>query len=320
MSGNASFTTLVTTTLSNFGKEIFDNVVSNNALLNILQKSGNIKVVGGGRTFTHPLRHKLNSTFAARAKRDVIPLDIQDHITRSEFNVKVVDGSVALDEVELAMNAGSREKLIDLLEEVKASAEVSMSEVLGDQVFNTTAGANDLDGIPRLISTTPSLQSDVGGIDSTGNTYWRNQIYATNVTAFGTSQAGLNAMSTLYNLCLFGRQGPTCIITTKAVMTLYELSLTANARYTKMDVGDGGFKTLMYSTIPMYFDDNCPSGRMYFIDTNSMLFQVLKEANMKMTDFQQTQDQLTKSALMYIACNLTTGQRRTSGVINSITG
>lgn len=320
MSGNSSFTTLITSTLQNFGQEIFDNVVTNNALLNILQKSGNIKVVAGGRSFTHPLRHRLNDTFAARAKLTAIPLTLQDHITRAEYGIKVVDGSIALDEIELAMNAGSREKLIDLAEEMKESAIISMSETMGDQVFNTSAGANDLDGIPRLIATVPSAQTDVGGIDSTGNSYWRNQVYATAVTAFGTGQAGLNAMATLYNACLFGRQGPTCIITTKAVMTLYELSLTANARYTSMDKGDGGFKTLVYAQIPMYFDDNCPSGRMYFIDTESMLLQVLKEANMKITPMQQTQDQLTKSALVYSALNITTGQRRTSGVIASITG
>src|SRR3990167_1013736 len=310
MAGNTNFTTLITTTLQNFGKEIFDNVVTNNALLNTLKSNGNIKVVGGGRQFTHPLRHALNNTFAARARSAAIPLTVQDHITRSQWDVKVVDGSVVLNEVELAMNAGDREKLIDLAVEMKDSAVSSLSEVMGDQVFSTSVGANDLDSIPRIVSTVPTADTDVGGIDSTasGNSYWRNQVYSTAVTAFGTGQAGLNAMSTLLRNCIFGNKGPTAIFTTKAVFTLYELALTNNTRYTQMTVGDGGFHKLVYETIPVYFDDNCPANRMYFVDTTAIMLQVLRDGNFRVGEFQESETQLVKRALVWVACNITCGE------------
>src|SRR3990167_524940 len=109
MAGNTNFSTLVTTTLQNFGKEIFDNVITNNVLLNILKSSGNIKVFSGGRQFTHPLRHAQSNTFAARGQYEAIPLTIQDHITRSTWSIRIVDGSVAVSQLELAMNAGDKE-------------------------------------------------------------------------------------------------------------------------------------------------------------------------------------------------------------------
>lgn len=59
---------------------------------------------------------------------------------------------------------------------------------------------------------------------------------------------------------------------------------------------------------------------MYFIDTNSLWLQVLAQANMQVTQFQLETDQLASSALMYMAANLTTGSRRTQGVLTSITG
>ena len=53
--GNTNFNTLLTTTLANYGKEIFDAVTTNNALAFLLTDRGNIKVVSGGETFNHPI-------------------------------------------------------------------------------------------------------------------------------------------------------------------------------------------------------------------------------------------------------------------------
>jgi len=320
--GNTNFNSLATTTLQNFASEIFDNVVTNNPTLFHLKKAGNIKVSSGGRQFTHPVYYKQNQTFGAIAKMGTIDTNLQDDITRAVYDIKVIAGSIVLSTVEQAMNAGDKEKLIDYLEEKKMSAEITMAEVLGDQLFTATPGANDFDSIPRLISTTPSAQSDVGGIDSTASdqTYWRNYVYATAVTAFGTAQAGLNAMDTTLNQTTKGKQGPKIIITTSAIFTLYNLALTANVRYSKLEDGDAGFKNLLYGQLPVMFDDNCPTGRMYFIDTNALKLQVLAQGNMKMSVFQESINQLASSAKLYILGNLTCGSRRTQGVISSITG
>lgn len=324
MAGNTNFTTLISTTLQHLPKEIFSNVMTNNALLNILQQSGNIKIVPGGRQFTHPLRHKLNNTFAARSKTAVIPLTAQDHLTRSTWEIRIIDGSISLNEVELAMNSGDREKLIDLAEEMKDSAVESLTEIMGDQIFSTSVDTSvDIDSIPRIISETPTAQTDVGGITNdtaSGNSYWANQTYATTVSGFATSQEGLNAMETLLNSCIFGRRGPTVIITTKSIYGKFGLALQGNQRYTNADTASGGFRNLLYTQIPVYFDDNCPSGDLFMIDTSAIRLQVLEQMNMKIGEFKEAEAQLIKTALVSIACNLTAGERRTSGRINSITG
>ena len=324
MAGNTNFTSLISTTLQHLPKEIFSNVVTNNALLNILMQQGNVRVVPGGRQFTHPLRHKLNNTFAARSRTAVIPLTAQDHLTRSTWEVRVIDGSISLNEVELAMNSGDKEKLIDLAEEMKDSAVESLTEIMGDQVFNTAVDtAVDIDSIPRIIAETPTAQTDIGGITNdtaSGNSYWSNQTYATTVTGFATSQEGLNAMDTLLNNCIFGRRGPTVIITTKANYTRFGLALQANQRFTNADQASGGFRNLLYTQIPVYFDDNCPTGDLFMIDTTAIRFQVLEQMNMKIGEFREAEAQLIKTALVSIACNITAGERRTSGRMNSITG
>lgn len=320
--GNASYSTLITTTLQNHGREIFDAVTTNNALSWMLQKAGNIKVVSGGRTFTHPVIYKTNSSFQSYAKLGTISLPVTDAITRAEYPVKVLAGSLVLSTIDLAMNAGSREKLIDLAEEKRMEAEISMGELMGDQVWADGTGADDFDGLQFLINSSPSTQTDVGGINpsASGNSYWQNYADTSGVTAFNTSNEGVTAMNLALNSVTYGRQGPKAVFTTKTVYGLYEIGLTSNIRYAQTDLADAGFRHLQYTTLPVLFDDNCPSGNMYFVDTSSLWLQVLAQANMEVTQFQLKDDQLASSALMYLAGNLTTGSRRTNGVITGITG
>lgn len=320
--GNSNYSSLITTTLQNHGREIFDAVSTNNALAWMLKKSGNIKVVKGGRTFTHPLIYGTNSSFKSYGKYDTFDTPVTDLVTRAEYPIKVIGGSVVLSTIDLAMNAGDREKLLDLAEEKKQEAEISFSELMGDQVFADGTVANDFDGLQHLINEAPASQTDVGGIDpsASGNSYWQNYSYDSVVSAFNTSNEGHTAMNDVVLNTTFGRMGPRAIFTTKTIYGLYEIGLTSNIRYSNQEMADAGFTNLLYKTLPVMFDDNCPTGNMYFVDTDSLWLQVLAQANMQVTQFQQKDDQLFSIALMYLAGNLTTGSRRTNGVIDSITG
>lgn len=323
--GNTNYATLASTTLANFANEIFDNVITNNALANELKKSGNIKVVSGGTSFTHPVYYNKNNTFAAIGKYGTIPTDLQDPLTRAEYGIKVLAGSVVYSLVEEAMNAGDKEKLIDYLETLKMDAESSMSELLGDQLFKAAGatGDDDFDSIPEIIANSASTQTiNVGGINSSssGGTFWRNYAYTTAVTAFNTSSAGLTAFESCVNGATFGRQGPTIGITTKAIFQLYSIGLTANIRYSDTSRADAGFKNLLFATIPIMFDDNVAANYAYFIDTNSLKLQVLSQGNLKITPYVQSYSQLMARALLYLLANLTCGSRRTQAVASSISG
>lgn len=315
---NSSFDRIASETLQNHGKEIFDNITTNNALLYMLKKRDNIKTVSGGRSFTHPLFYKINTSFKSYSKLDAIDTPIMDDITRAEFPIKIVAGSLVISTFDEAANNGDREKLLDLVDTVRMAAENSMSEILGDQVWKDGSAANDFDGLQGLISDSPSTQTDVGGIDSSTYEYWRNYVSTTTI-AFNTSSAGLIAMNTMLNSTTFGRMGPKAVITTKTVYGLYELGLTSNIRYASTEMADAGFQSLQYATMPVIFDDNCPAYHMYMIDTDSLWLQVLSAGNMKVTAFEPSHNQLSRTALMYIFGNLTTGSRRTNGVLTAIT-
>lgn len=316
---NTSFDRVATVTLQNHAKEIFDNISTNNALLYMLKKRDNIKIVGGGRQFTHPLYYAINSSFKSYAKLDPIDTPLMEDITRAVYDIKIVAGSLVLSDFEEAQNNGDKEKLLDLAEEVRMAAEISMSEVLGDQVWKDGTGANDFDGLQSLIADSPSTQTDVGGINPSTYSYWRNQATTATVTAFNTASEGLTSMNTTLNNATFGSKGPRLIVTTKAIYGLYEIGLTSNIRYATTELADAGFLHLAYTTMPVVFDDNCPASHLYMVDVDSLWLQVLSRGNFRVTAFEQSHNQLSKTALMYVYGNLTCGSRRTNAVITTIT-
>lgn len=321
--GNSSFTTLITTTLQKHGVEIFDAVSTNVSLLWMLKKAGNIKVSSGGRKLTHPIIFDKNPSFQMYNKLDPITLSVTDAITRAEYDVRVAAGSIVLSTIDLAMNAGSKEKLLDYANVKRQEAEISMSELLGGTagVWGDNSPSTEFGGLQYLVTSHTSTQStDPGGISSSVNSYWQNQYYNTSITAFNTSSLGLTQLNSLLNAATFGRTGPKAIFTTKSVYGLYEVGLTSNIRYTQTELADAGFRHLMYTTMPVLFDDNCPTSQLYMIDTDALWLQVLAQANNKITQFQLKDDQLASSALMYLAGNITCGSRRTQGIISSITG
>jgi hypothetical protein len=319
---NSNFTSIIAMTLQNFSNKILDNIITNNSTLYFLQQKGNIKVVGGGRQFIEQLLYKTNSSFAARGGLDTITTPVTDAITASEWDIKVVSGSIVLPALDVAKNSGSKEKLLDYAKAKALEAEVSMGEVLGDQLYNTAVGANDFDSIARIISEDASTETiNVGGINGSASSYWRNYSYDTVVGTFNVSQNGWNAIDTSINQATFGRMGPKLMVTTKAIYTLCQLGLTSLQRYTTVpEKGSVGFKTLEYAGIPIVFDDNCPSGNLYGIDTDAIKLKVLAQGNLRQTPFQMKYDQLAEAALLYIFGNITCNSRRTNFVIDSITG
>ena len=157
--GNSSYSSAVTRTLQKHGTKIFDAISSNNALFALLKKAGNIKLSAGGRSFTHPLFNAVNSSFKTYAPLGTIDTPVVDDLTRAEYPIKVAAGSLILSTLEVAKNAGQKEKLLDYGEEIRMGAEISMRQLMGEQTFKDGSVATDFDGIPHLVNSSPSDRS-----------------------------------------------------------------------------------------------------------------------------------------------------------------
>ena len=314
MPANASWNAAQTRTQPNFGDEIFDGISTNNSLVWMLRQAGNVKIVEGGRTFAHPLIYAVNSSFGARGALDTIPTPDPDVLTNSEWNIRTISGSIVLGTLSKAQNKG-KPQIIRLLEEKKQEATISMTEVMGDQLVDGDGTGNNWDSLETIIATTNT--TTVGGIAGS-DASWQNYSAAIG-GAFNTSNNGITAIDLALRSTTFGSRGPRAIFTTSAVWGLYYVSQAGSIRYYNEELADAGFKHLNFSTLPVLWDDNIDAGRMYFVDTDSLWLQVLKDGNLVTTEFMPSVNQLMDVALMYIFGNLTTGSRRTQGVVTGIT-
>jgi hypothetical protein len=301
-------------TQPNFGDEVFDGISTNNALVWVLRQQGNLKVTEGGRTFSHPLHYALNTSFAARAHDGTVPTpDPQTH-THSEWTPRVISGSITLFKLHQSMNQG-KAVILKYLEEKKQSAIVSMTEVLGDELVDGSGTAPSWDSLETIVSSTNT--TTVGGIAGSDAT-WQNYSAAI-AGAFNTSNNGITAMDLMVRGTTFGNQSPTVIFTTSAVFGLYYISQAGNIRYYNEELADAHFEHLNFGRRPVLWDDNIDTGLMYGVNTNSTWLQVLKQGNLVTTEFIASSNQLSDTALMYLFGQLTTGNRRTNGVITGIT-
>ena len=295
---------------SNFGTEVFDGISTNNSLVWMLRQAGNIKVSEGGRTFTHPLMFALNTSFAARAHDGTVPTpDDQTH-THSEWTPAVISGSITLFKLHQAMNQG-KPVIIKYLDEKKQSAITTMTEILGDQLVDGTGTAPSWDSLETICATTNT--TTVGGIAGS-DASWQNYA-ATQSTAFNTTNAGITSMDLAVRGCTFGKDSSTAIFCTSVLYGGYYVSQAGNIRYYNEDLADAGFEHLNFGRRPVLWDDNVDTGRMYFVNTNTLWLQVLKQGNIVTTEFIQSSNQLSDIALMYLFGQLTTGSRRTNGVV-----
>ena len=302
-------------TQPDFGDEVFDGISTNNALVWMLRQSGNIKVSEGGRTFTHPLLYALNTTFAARAHDATISgADPQTH-THSEWTPAVISGRIDLFKLHQAQNQG-KAAILRYLEEKKQAAIVSMTEILGDELVDGSGTAPSWDSLETIISTTNTTTvGNIAGSDAT----WQNYADTSGVTNFGTASEGIIAMDLAVRSTTFGTKSPRAIFTTSAVYGFYYATQAGNIRYYNEELADAHFEHLNFGRRPVLWDDNIDAGRMYFVDTDSLWLQVLKQGNLVTTEFIPSTNQLSDSALMYLFGQLTTGSRRTQGVVTGLT-
>jgi len=309
-SGTNFGTAQLSRTQPNFGDEVFDGISTNNALVWMLRQSGNIKTTEGGTTFTHPLMFALNTSFAARNHDATIPTpDPQTH-THSEWNIRTISGSITLFKLHQAQNQG-RAVILKYLEEKKDSAVTSMTEILGDELVDGSGTAPSWDSLETIIADTNT--STVGGIAGSDAT-WQN-VSRSSSGAFNSSNNGITDWDFVVRNATFGTHSPRAIFTTSVVFGLYYISQAGNIRYYNEELADAHFEHLNFGRRPVLWDDNIDTGHAYFVDTDSLWLQVLKSGNMVTTEFMPSANQLSDSALMYLFGNLTTGSRRTQGVV-----
>ncbi|UGQ44968.1 phage major capsid protein [Massilia endophytica] len=313
---------IVTTTLRNRSGKLADNVTKNNALLNRLNKRGNVKPVDGGRTIVQELEYAENSTYKRYSGYETLNIQPSDVFTAAEFDWKQAAVAVSISGLEQLQNSG-KEKVIDLLESRIKNAERTMQNNLSADCYSdgTADGGKQIGGLQLLVADSPSTGT-VGGINRATWSFFRNVSYdaTTDGGAAATSANIQSYMNRVWLQLVRGTDRPDLIIADNNYFRLYWESLQAIQRITSDDMAQAGFSSLKFMDADVVFDGGyggaAPSNHMYFLNTNYIYLRPHKDRNMVPLDpdrFSVNQDAMVK--LTAWAGNMTLSNAFLQGVL-----
>lgn len=231
---------------------------------------------------------------------DKLDTDRQNVRTKMEFTPKMAYKPVVVANIETTLNQGD-EQVIDLLEAEFDSQAQSLMQVMASNLWTGTGVGNSWDSIYNAADDGTNF-STYGGLSRT--------TYPT-IKGYYLAAAGaltLAKMATAYDAVTVGNDTPDIIATTKALWSTYEslLQPTVRAGYTqngypKMNAfgmvpsaqalaGQAGFDVLFFRGTPVVKDEQVPSGKMFFINTNYFGFKGINVSGLKQVNFKKSND------------------------------
>lgn len=211
-----NFDSLFTLSLSNYQKQLFDNISTSNAFLTKLMRSGSWIGIDGGTDVKFPLMYALGEadTFSGY---DVLPVNPINGHTQSIWEWRECAIPITVSHRELRQNAQNIEPLVSAKME---QAEIGFKEFIAKLTLqgNAPLGGSVVDPrvspsngslgfvpLPSLVRVDPTTSASIGNINQSTETWWRNQTKSSTASSY---EAFLKELQGIYNDCSKGPGGP----------------------------------------------------------------------------------------------------------------
>lgn len=309
--GQANVTSLIATTLSNYGKELTDNIHRAIPLFAWLANKKRITAEGGA-TIVRPVVYSSNSTAMFYASDDVLDTSIQDSFTAAQWQWRQAAASIAVTgRIEL-QNAG-KSAVIDYAQAMIDNAMASLKEVIDQKCYAATQLGSNLTPLTDIVK----ASGTVGDINASTSTWWQSS-----VTASGSFAArGLSDLRSTWDTVSVRMPagGPDILISDQTAYEAYEATLVPTIRYSDTYMGDLGFSNLKYKDAVWTWDPNATSGVIYLLNSKALELVQHSSRLFTMSDWVKPADQDLKVAQVFWAGELTTRNRRKLGSLTGVT-
>jgi len=315
-SPNSTFTEIVTTTLAGYSKTLADNVTNSNALLRHIDEKGN-KQIATGRTIVQELEYASNSTAKWYSGYEVLDTSTSNVFTAAEFNYKQLAGNVVISGLEQVENSG-KEAIFNLLKSRVRNLEKTLKNTMATGLYADGTGTDgkELGGLQLIVAGTNT--NTVGGINAGTYTFWKNQVY--DFSAAGATPGATTiqtAMNTLWLSTTRGADHPDVIVADTNYFQFYWSSLQTNQRFTSDDSASAGFMNLMFMDAPVYYDDQCPSDKMYMLNSDYLFLRPAQGREFSPLGEKASVNQDAMVLPVVWAGNMTCSNRARQGIIQA---
>ena len=284
-------------------------------------------MVSGGKDIHQPLEYaKGNSGWYS--EWDL--LDVSPTETRTAAIYQWAQGyaNITISKQQELKAAGSDHEVISLVTAEMRNAEKTLIDQASTATFNDGSNSQAPHGLRKIIDYDRSL----GGIDSTNYTWWDSNIAVdidsnystTNLTAINLANPSSNyfilkVWRTCWMKNIHKQEKPDVIIVSEGVWNILEevLQPAMNYPWTKATqaAADAGFEVMQWRGKPIVWDEYCPSGHIFFINTDYLKLKVHSGDKFDLGPWQKPVNQQARMAQITVTMQFVTGNPRYSGLI-----
>ena len=283
---NSAITDIIATTIQSRSGELADNLTQNNAILQHLDKKGNVRPFSGGNVILEEIMYNDPNTNNANSYSgyEVLNISPDSPISAAQYKIAQYADAVTMSGLEMLQNS-SKEAIIDLLDgRMQVSEARLLNRISGDLFLDGTGnGGKNLDGLAAAISATPT-SGTYGGINAANWSFWQNT--ATTGTTITASNIQAKMTSTALQL-VRGTDKADLIVADTNFYSLYVQALQAIQRITTEESGSSGFASMKFYgggtsadvVLGGGYGNEQPTNTMYFLNTNYIFLRPHKERN-----------------------------------------
>lgn len=306
-----TFNNFVSSTADHRRGELVDNFFTSAPLLIYLRKRRQVPL-RGGKQITTPHIYT-NMTASSYGRGDEFNTEVKEFATTLVFDWKFSYAAVNLDVIDADLNDSS-EQVFDLVDAAMETAELSLIDDLGDQLFaDGTGNSNkDLDGLGIAVSRTGTYGGLARGTDVQG---------ASIRAAFEDSTGGtvtLAFMNDNYGTAIIARERPDLIITTQALWNSVWARSQPSEKNTPEDLRSIGFDAIRFNGASIMVDSHELSGYMHFLNTKWFDYYVHRKWDFRFRGFMEPTNQQRQIGQVIVWSNLVCRSSRLQGVLTGL--
>ena len=285
------------------------------------------KKTNGGTSIQVPVKYRHNSQGGYYSGLELLDSAQETTRTRATWQWKQYHKPIVINNIEQAMNGTggmSDVQIAPLLASEMEDAKSGMKDALSTALFGDGTGEDGkaMDGLLAAVDDGTNVAT-YAGINRSTYTWWKAQY-----TALGGSLT-LSAMATMYDSVELSGKGPDVIVTTKEIWSDYEALLQDQIRFVSNDGSgnslDGAATKLAYRATPIEKDEYCPSGKMFFLATDTFEMRYMPHpdyptdgSGFAMRDLREPDNQDGKVGFIFFYHNLICKEPRRNGQLDTI--
>ena len=241
-----------------------------------LKKKGKFKEKTG-KNIQVPIRYKKLGQAEAANPRSQFVYESKETRTALELEWTYYRARTLIHWDEINQNAGAGE-IVDLLGDKGDELLEDMQELLYSDLFATTQGTRAYVPLASIIDSATTY----GGIAVADAPAWASveDAATTKLLAYGSG-----SISAQINASTFGKNKPTCHITTRDLQSAFESIIAPMTRYEQKEAADLGFNNVSFHGQPVVGDTFCPAGYWYGVDDKQFEVWVHPNDNMDLGDW-----------------------------------